>query len=135
MLRMTTFGEDDRLIGTGGLMAQFARYGKSSSHSLLFIGSNLMSIYSEMDDVRQVTSLSSGYLLQYLITTTTCLILAFICAPLVTLVILSVVPLLIPIQGHSQAFASPHMDCSGCNCRRSLYFCNSDGEGVPCTSV
>ncbi|KXN87644.1 Alpha-factor-transporting ATPase [Leucoagaricus sp. SymC.cos] len=75
-------GEQD----AGGLMAKFTR---------------------ETDDVRMATSLASGYLVQYLTTTLTCLLLAFIRSWSLTLVILSAVPLLILIQSFSQSIASP----------------------------
>ncbi|KAH7883108.1 P-loop containing nucleoside triphosphate hydrolase protein [Phlebopus sp. FC_14] len=75
-------------IGAGGLMAKFAR---------------------ETDEVRAASSLAAGQLIQYLTTALTALILAFTWSPLLTLVILSAVPLLILIQGFSQAFASPRI--------------------------
>jgi ATP-binding cassette subfamily B (MDR/TAP) protein 1 len=53
------------------------------------------------------SSLASGMLVQYLTTTMACLILAFTRSWSLTLVILSAVPVLIFIQGLSQAFASP----------------------------
>jgi ATP-binding cassette subfamily B (MDR/TAP) protein 1 len=53
------------------------------------------------------TSLASGYLIQYLTTTLACLLLAFIRSWALTLIILSVVPLLILIQSFSQSIASP----------------------------
>ena len=98
--------EDDGSIGAGGLMATFTKY--AFRPFPFFLTSN-ESHFRETDDVRQATSLSSGYLLQYLTTTLACLILAFLRAPLLTLVILSAVPLLILIQGLSQAFANPHL--------------------------
>ena len=53
------------------------------------------------------SSLASGMLVQYLTTTIACLILAFTRSWSLTLVILPAVPVLIFIQGLSQAFASP----------------------------
>lgn len=64
-------------------------------------------INRETDDVRAASSLAAGQLIQYLTTTLTALVLAFVWSPLLTLVILSAVPFLILIQGFSQAFASP----------------------------
>jgi ATP-binding cassette subfamily B (MDR/TAP) protein 1 len=55
------------------------------------------------------TSLASGYLVQYLTTVLTCLILAFIRAWSLTLVILSAVPVLVLIQSFSQSIASPRL--------------------------
>ncbi|KAF9237819.1 P-loop containing nucleoside triphosphate hydrolase protein [Melanogaster broomeanus] len=75
-------------IGAGGLMAKFAR---------------------ETDEVRAASSLAAGQLIQYLTTTLTALVLAFVWSPLLTLVILSAVPFLIIIQGFSQGFASPRI--------------------------
>ncbi|KAG6833643.1 hypothetical protein H0H87_002839 [Tephrocybe sp. NHM501043] len=77
---------DQGPLGAGGLMAKFNR---------------------ETDDVRAASSLALGQLLQYLTTTITCLILAFIGSWALTLVILSAVPLLVIIQGFSQAVATP----------------------------
>ena len=53
------------------------------------------------------SSLASGMLVQYLTTSIACLVLAFTRSWSLTLVILSAVPVLIFIQGLSQAFASP----------------------------
>lgn len=53
------------------------------------------------------SSLASGMLVQYLTTTIACLVLAFVRSWSLTLVILSAVPILMFIQGFSQAFASP----------------------------
>jgi ATP-binding cassette subfamily B (MDR/TAP) protein 1 len=53
------------------------------------------------------TSLASGMLIQYLTTCIACLILAFLRSWALTLVILSVVPILMLIQGLSQGFAGP----------------------------
>ncbi|KAG6898287.1 hypothetical protein C0992_000732 [Termitomyces sp. T32_za158] len=78
--------EDQGPLGAGGLMAKFTR---------------------ETDDVRAASSLALGRFLQYLTTTITCLLLAFTRSWALTLVILSAVPLLIIIQGLSQAVASP----------------------------
>ncbi|KAF8891135.1 P-loop containing nucleoside triphosphate hydrolase protein [Gymnopilus junonius] len=73
-------------VGAGGLMAKFSK---------------------ETDDVRMASSLASGMLVQYLTTCITCLILAFMRSWALTLVILSALPVLVIIQGFSQAFASP----------------------------
>ncbi|KAG8216217.1 P-loop containing nucleoside triphosphate hydrolase protein [Butyriboletus roseoflavus] len=81
-------GGESAPVGAGGLMARFAR---------------------ETDDVRAASSLAAGQLIQYLTTTLTALVLAFIWSPLLTLVILSAVPFLILIQGFSQASASPRI--------------------------
>ena len=51
----------------------------------------------------------SGQLLQYLTTTLTSLALAFYWGPLLTLVILSALPILIFVQGFSQALAGPRL--------------------------
>ena len=59
--------------------------------------------------MRAASSLAAGQFIQYLTTTFTALILAFIWSPLLTLVILSAVPFLIIIQGFSQAFATPRV--------------------------
>ncbi|KAL4066261.1 P-loop containing nucleoside triphosphate hydrolase protein [Scleroderma yunnanense] len=75
-------------IGAGGLMAKFAR---------------------ETDDVRTASSLAAGQLVQYLTTTLTSLALAFYWGPLLTLVILSALPILIVVQGFSQALAGPRL--------------------------
>ncbi|KAG1886662.1 P-loop containing nucleoside triphosphate hydrolase protein [Suillus subluteus] len=76
----------DSPVGAGGLMAKFAR---------------------ETDEVRAASSLAAGQLLQYLTTTITSLVLAFIWSPLLTLVILSAAPALIIIQAFSQVLAGP----------------------------
>ncbi|KAG2051748.1 hypothetical protein BDR06DRAFT_915985 [Suillus hirtellus] len=77
---------EDSPIGAGGLMAKFAR---------------------ETDDVRAASSLAAGQLLQYLTTTITSLVLAFVWSPFLTLVILSAAPALIIIQAFSQVLAGP----------------------------
>ncbi|KAG1838917.1 P-loop containing nucleoside triphosphate hydrolase protein [Suillus subalutaceus] len=77
---------EDSPVGAGGLMAKFAR---------------------ETDEVRAASSLAAGQLLQYLTTTITSLVLAFIWSPLLTLVILSAAPALIIIQAFSQVLAGP----------------------------
>ncbi|KAG1721099.1 hypothetical protein EDB19DRAFT_1917511 [Suillus lakei] len=77
---------EDSPVGAGGLMAKFAR---------------------ETDEVRAASSLAAGQLLQYLTTTITSLVLAFVWAPLLTLVILSAAPALIIIQAFSQVLAGP----------------------------
>ncbi|KAF8452773.1 P-loop containing nucleoside triphosphate hydrolase protein [Boletus edulis BED1] len=81
-------GGEGAPIGAGGLMVKFAR---------------------ETDDVRAASSLAAGQFIQYLTTTLTALLLAFIWSPLLTLVILSAVPFLILIQGFSQGFATPRL--------------------------
>jgi ATP-binding cassette, subfamily B (MDR/TAP), member 1 len=63
--------------------------------------------HRETDDVRQASSLAAGYLIQYLTTTITCLVLAFVRSWALTLVILSAVPLLMLIQGISQGVVGP----------------------------
>ncbi|TFK71455.1 P-loop containing nucleoside triphosphate hydrolase protein [Pluteus cervinus] len=73
-------------LGAGGLMAKFTR---------------------ETDDVRMASSLAAGMLLTYFTTCVTCLALAFSRSWALTLVILSAVPVLMLIQGISQAFAGP----------------------------
>ncbi|KAG0696805.1 P-loop containing nucleoside triphosphate hydrolase protein [Suillus ampliporus] len=77
---------EDSPVGAGGLMAKFAR---------------------ETDEVRAASSLAAGQLLQYLTTTITSLVLAFVWSPLLTLVILSAAPALIIIQAFSQVLAGP----------------------------
>lgn len=77
---------EDSPVGAGGLMAKFAR---------------------ETDEVRAASSLAAGQLLQYLTTTITSLVLAFVWSPLLTLVILSAAPALIIIQAFSQILAGP----------------------------
>lgn len=64
----------------------------------------------ETDDVRAASSLAAGQFIQYLSTTLTALILAFVGSPLLTLVILSAVPFLILIQGFSQAVGTPRLE-------------------------
>ncbi|CAL1709774.1 unnamed protein product [Somion occarium] len=81
--------EGDGPVGAGGLMAKFAR---------------------DTDDVRMASSLASGMLVQYLTTTITCLILAFVRSWSLTLVILSAVPLMMFIQALSQAFVGPNLN-------------------------
>ncbi|KAG2130150.1 P-loop containing nucleoside triphosphate hydrolase protein [Suillus bovinus] len=61
----------------------------------------------ETDEVRAASSLAAGQLLQYLTTTITSLVLAFVWSPLLTLVILSAAPALIIIQAFSQVLAGP----------------------------
>ncbi|KAG6917935.1 hypothetical protein DXG01_000372 [Tephrocybe rancida] len=78
--------QDQGPLGAGGLMAKFTR---------------------ETDDVRAASSLALGQLLQYVTTIITCLVLAFTRSWALTLVILSAVPLLVIIQGFSQAVATP----------------------------
>ncbi|KAG6814573.1 hypothetical protein H0H92_000101 [Tricholoma furcatifolium] len=78
--------QDQGPLGAGGLMAKFTR---------------------ETDDVRAASSLALGQFVQYLTTTITCLVLAFTRSWALTLVILSAVPLLVLIQGFSQAVATP----------------------------
>src|SRR5882762_504966 len=65
--------------------------------------------HRETDDVRTATSLASGILIQYLTTTTPCLILASTRSYSLTLVTLSAGPILILIQALSYAFASPRL--------------------------
>ena len=56
------------------------------------------------------SSLASGMLVQYLTTTITCLILAFIRSWSLTLVILSALPAMVLIQSLSQAFVGPNLN-------------------------
>ena len=75
------------------------------------VGSNLLNSFfdtcRETDEVRTASSLAAGQLLQYLTTTITSLVLAFVWSPLLTLVILSAAPALIIIQAFSQVLAGP----------------------------
>ncbi|TFY57705.1 hypothetical protein EVJ58_g6862 [Rhodofomes roseus] len=80
--------EGDGPLGAGGLMAKFAR---------------------ETDEVRMASSLASGFIIQYLTTSITCLILAFVQSWSLTLIILSAVPVLMVIQTASQIFAGAHL--------------------------
>ncbi|KAH9934166.1 P-loop containing nucleoside triphosphate hydrolase protein [Fomitopsis serialis] len=80
--------EGDGPLGAGGLMAKFAR---------------------ETDEVRMASSLASGFIIQYLTTSVTCLILAFVQSWSLTLIILSAVPVLMVIQTASQIFAGAHL--------------------------
>ncbi|CAA7261014.1 unnamed protein product [Cyclocybe aegerita] len=77
---------EDSPLGAAGLMAKFSR---------------------ETDEVRTATSLTSGMLIQYLTTTLTCLVLAFLRSWQLTLVILSSVPALVLVQALSQGIANP----------------------------
>ncbi|KAF9528280.1 P-loop containing nucleoside triphosphate hydrolase protein [Crepidotus variabilis] len=81
--------DDETSVGAAGLMAKFS---------------------SETDEIRMATSLASGMLIQYLTTSITCLVLAFVRSWQLTLVILSALPLLVLVQGFSQAFARPLLD-------------------------
>lgn len=65
--------------------------------------------YRETDDVRTASSLAAGMTIQYFTTTVTCLILAFTRSWSLTLVILSAVPIVMFIQGFSQALAGPKL--------------------------
>ena len=62
---------------------------------------------SDTDEVRTASSLSCGLLVQHLTTCLTCLVLAFLRSWALTLVILSVVPLIIILQIVSQRLAGP----------------------------
>lgn len=55
------------------------------------------------------SSLASGFVVQYLTTSITCLILAFVQSWSLTLIILSAVPVLVVIQAASQIFAGAHL--------------------------
>ena len=55
------------------------------------------------------SSLASGFIIQYLTTSITCLILAFVQSWSLTLIILSAVPVLVVIQTASQIFAGAHL--------------------------
>ncbi|KAK7683557.1 hypothetical protein QCA50_013393 [Cerrena zonata] len=81
--------EGDGPVGAGGLMAKFAR---------------------DTDDVRMASSLASGMLVQYLTTTITCLIIAFVRSWSLSLVILSALPAMVLIQSLSQAFVGPNLN-------------------------
>ncbi|KAF8625845.1 hypothetical protein AX17_006741 [Amanita inopinata Kibby_2008] len=85
-VQSSTGDEQNGPLGAGGLMVKFAR---------------------ETDDVRMASSLASGMLVQYLMTTITCLVLAFTRSWALTLVILLAVPILTLIQGLSQSIAGP----------------------------
>ncbi|KAI9464106.1 P-loop containing nucleoside triphosphate hydrolase protein [Lactarius psammicola] len=78
--------EADGPIGAGGLMAKFA---------------------SETEEVRMASSLASGLLVQHLTTCITCLVLGFLRSWALTLVILSVVPIIVVLQIVSQRLAGP----------------------------
>ena len=80
-------------------MAKFSRFVLYICFS--FILSHLF--FSETDNVRTVSSLATGMLLQCLTTCLACLILAFIRSWSLTLVILSTVP----VQALSQTLANP----------------------------
>lgn len=75
---------------------------RSGSYNLILLKPN-----RETDEVRAASSLAAGQLLQYLTTTLTSLVLAFVWSPLLTLVILSAAPALIIIQAFSQVLAGP----------------------------
>ncbi|KAI0265438.1 P-loop containing nucleoside triphosphate hydrolase protein [Gloeopeniophorella convolvens] len=78
--------QGDGPTGAGGLMAKFA---------------------SETEEVRMASSLASGLLVQHLTTCVTCLILGFVRSWALTLVILSVVPIIVILQGVSQRLVGP----------------------------
>ncbi|KAI0059687.1 P-loop containing nucleoside triphosphate hydrolase protein [Artomyces pyxidatus] len=78
--------KSDGPVGAGGLMAKFTR---------------------ETDEVRMASSLASGMIVQHLTTCLACLVLAFSRSWLLTLVILSTVPVLTFIQAVSQGMAGP----------------------------
>ncbi|KIK56442.1 hypothetical protein GYMLUDRAFT_230291 [Collybiopsis luxurians FD-317 M1] len=75
-------------VGAAGLMAQFNQ---------------------DTDSIRLASSLSSGLLLQHLVTTVTALVLAFVGSPLLTLLTLSTVPILSIVQAISQRIAGPRL--------------------------
>ncbi|KAF8333191.1 P-loop containing nucleoside triphosphate hydrolase protein [Cantharellus anzutake] len=76
-------------IGAGGLMAKFAR---------------------ETEDVREAVSLTFGLTIQNAASALAALILAFKQSWSLSLVILSVIPITIVIQGASQTLSAPHYD-------------------------
>lgn len=61
----------------------------------------------DTDSIRLASSLSSGLLLQHLVTTITALVLAFVGSPLLTLITLSTIPVLSIVQAISQRLAGP----------------------------
>src|ERR1700726_496191 len=77
-----------------------------NSHSLA-CDNRVLIRYRETDDVRSACALATGFLVQYMTTTIACLVLAFVRSPLLTVVILSTIPILIFVQGLSQRFATP----------------------------
>ncbi|KZT32575.1 hypothetical protein SISSUDRAFT_1133093 [Sistotremastrum suecicum HHB10207 ss-3] len=77
---------DDASTGAGGLMAQFAK---------------------DTDDVRTASSLTTGIIIQNLVTVIAALALAFRGSWSLTLVILSTIPIMLIIQTLSQIFATP----------------------------
>ncbi|KDQ06273.1 hypothetical protein BOTBODRAFT_168162 [Botryobasidium botryosum FD-172 SS1] len=79
-------GTDGEAVGAGGMMSKFS---------------------NETDQVRSASSLNTGMLIQYGTTACACLVLAFVQSWLLTLVILSVIPLVIIVQGVSQSLAVP----------------------------
>ncbi|KAH9034708.1 P-loop containing nucleoside triphosphate hydrolase protein [Lactarius pseudohatsudake] len=81
-----THTEADGPTGAGGLMAKFS---------------------SETEEVRMASSLASGLLVQHLTTCITCLVLGFLRSWALTLVILSVVPVIVVLQIISQRLAGP----------------------------
>src|SRR6266702_3436202 len=62
---------------------------------------------SETEEVRMASSLASGLLVQHLTTCITCLVLGFLRSWALTLVILSVVPIIVVLQIVSQRLAGP----------------------------
>ncbi|KAI0298345.1 P-loop containing nucleoside triphosphate hydrolase protein [Multifurca ochricompacta] len=78
--------DPDRTTGAGGLMAKFA---------------------SETEEVRMASSLASGLLVQHLTTCLACLTLGFLRSWALTLVILSVVPVIVVLQTISQRVVGP----------------------------
>ncbi|KZT00697.1 P-loop containing nucleoside triphosphate hydrolase protein [Laetiporus sulphureus 93-53] len=84
-----TTTDGDGPVGAGGLMARFAR---------------------ETDEVRMASSLASGFIVQYMTSCITCVVLAFVESWSLTLIILSSVPILMFIQVVSQIFAGAYLN-------------------------
>lgn len=75
-----------------------------SSHAVLTCSGICL---SETEEVRTASSLASGLLVQHLTTCVTCLVLGFLRSWALTLVILSVVPIIVILQIISQRIAGP----------------------------
>jgi ATP-binding cassette subfamily B (MDR/TAP) protein 1 len=95
---------DKGLLGACSLVTKFA---KCVVFLIIIYPTYTYIFRRETDDVRMVSSLTFGMLIQYMTTCIVCLILAFQQSWSLTLVILSAVHLLMLIQAFSQAFASP----------------------------
>ncbi|KAB5590231.1 Multidrug resistance protein 2 [Ceratobasidium theobromae] len=77
------------MTGAGGMMAKFAR---------------------DTDDIRNATSLAMGQLIQHITTVLAALALALATSWALTLIILASIPILLFLQGASQAMAMPRYD-------------------------